>query len=665
MTIASLVNRVTYSGTGSSGPYTASFRVFALADILVTRRAASGLETTLSHGKDYAVQGVSNSAFSVTLTTALAVGEKLTIRRAPLLTQPTSIQNQSAYVAKTHEDEFDRLAMQLQSVQDGVDRSIGVPETYDPSSVSLRVRPEPGKALVWQSATELGNSALDAGATAVPGAGRTVGSISAYLLNNSVFNVKDYGATGDGLTNDTVAVRKAIAAANASVGREGGFKSQVGAILYIPRGTYRLTEQLTPYPGVSMVGEGLWNTVLLFALPSTKHAIVWDGAMAGYPAYQGHGWGGTMRDIKVTTVDFSDVNASCDTMVRIIGMIDFSLCRVMLAQSRGRLLHLENVISVTLDHVSLQQCKGDAGLWIGSAGSISTTVRGFGVYVSQCERGPNVDVGGLSIDFFGLISESAGAKGTQAGSYGVRIRSGRCALYSPYFEDNADHDVYVGSDVVAGVTSVIIDNPTIMSGPNKVALKGGVYLDKVSYASIRGGDYSAVSRPLQMTVNCAQVDASYYPRVGKPPLLTSGAHWRTKADLNYTTGPDRSELPQTLTKDVIAPGRTATLTIPLLPASSAFLSVYARVQFLASGDRQALVKIDAAHHSDGFVDGGAIVTVLRANNGGNFLVSPGDFVTTFTPTSVRITYTSSNPATNNAIQFWADGVGIGGDISIA
>src|SRR4051812_1120976 len=115
MTLSTLVNRVSYPGAGSAGPYPFAFRVLAAADLRVTKRAAGGTETTLVLDTDYTVAGVLDAAGSVTLTTALATGETLVIRRAPALTQPTSIQNQGTYFPKTHEDEFDRLVMQLLS----------------------------------------------------------------------------------------------------------------------------------------------------------------------------------------------------------------------------------------------------------------------------------------------------------------------------------------------------------------------------------------------------------------------------------------------------------------------------------------------------------------------------------------------------------------------
>lgn len=87
----------------------------------------------------------------------------------------------------------------------------------------------------------------------VPGEGRTVTSPTTYMYNNRVFNVKDFGAFGDGVTNDTTAIQNTINAAVA-VG---------GATIFVPKGTYKVTTQLTLATG-RVIGEGFGLTDIQF-----------------------------------------------------------------------------------------------------------------------------------------------------------------------------------------------------------------------------------------------------------------------------------------------------------------------------------------------------------------------------------------------------------------
>lgn len=120
MTLSTLTSRVSYPGAGSVGPFAFPFRILDSDDLLVTRTSGAGVETTLVEGVDYTVAGVGAASGSVTLTVALAVNELLVLRRAPALVQPISIRNQGAYFPATIEDQFDRVAMQLQWLQDQI-----------------------------------------------------------------------------------------------------------------------------------------------------------------------------------------------------------------------------------------------------------------------------------------------------------------------------------------------------------------------------------------------------------------------------------------------------------------------------------------------------------------------------------------------------------------
>lgn len=80
----------------------------------------------------------------------------------------------------------------------------------------------------------------------IPGESRTVPDLPTYTLNNRVFNVKDYGAKGDGVTDDTAAFNAAITAVTAAG----------GGTIYVPYGTYVISTGLVIPSGVIMAGVG-------------------------------------------------------------------------------------------------------------------------------------------------------------------------------------------------------------------------------------------------------------------------------------------------------------------------------------------------------------------------------------------------------------------------
>jgi hypothetical protein len=66
------------------------------------------------------------------------------------------------------------------------------------------------------------------------------------------YNVRDYGAAGDGKTDDTAAIMEAISAAAPS-------SEPTGDTVYFPSGKYLVTSTLTVPAGLTLLGSG-WNT---------------------------------------------------------------------------------------------------------------------------------------------------------------------------------------------------------------------------------------------------------------------------------------------------------------------------------------------------------------------------------------------------------------------
>jgi len=76
--------------------------------------------------------------------------------------------------------------------------------------------------------------------------------VSYSMIDGAVYNVLDYGAVGNGSTDDTVAIQAAIDAANAAG----------GGTVYFPAGTYKLTDTVNLKANVKLQGAGRRVTYL-------------------------------------------------------------------------------------------------------------------------------------------------------------------------------------------------------------------------------------------------------------------------------------------------------------------------------------------------------------------------------------------------------------------
>ena len=122
--------------------------------------------------------------------------------------------------------------------------------------------------------------------------------VSYSMITGAVINVRDYGAVGDGVTDDTVAVQNAIDAA--SVIYPDTPTNKVNAV-YFPKGTYYVTSTLNitstrvigtlDRDGVKLFGCATWGSMILGA-PGKDYAII---DCSGSQQF-------TMQDLQVTGV---------------------------------------------------------------------------------------------------------------------------------------------------------------------------------------------------------------------------------------------------------------------------------------------------------------------------------------------------------------------------
>lgn len=135
MTVSSQTRKAgPYSGTGSTGPFTFSFKVFEASDVLVVKvNNSTNVETTLTLTTDYTVSlnadQNANPGGTITLVSALASGYNMVISSQVPYLQETDLTNQGGFYPEVITDALDMLTIEMQQLKLGVDRSAKLPIT--------------------------------------------------------------------------------------------------------------------------------------------------------------------------------------------------------------------------------------------------------------------------------------------------------------------------------------------------------------------------------------------------------------------------------------------------------------------------------------------------------------------------------------------------------
>jgi len=136
MTISSNIRKAgLFVGNGTASNFAFTFKVFQASDLEVVRlNVSTTIETILVINSDYTVSlnadQNSNPGGSITLTAgALASGFNLVITSDIENLQPTDIVNQGGFYPDVLEDALDRATIQIQQLQEAVDRSAKLPIT--------------------------------------------------------------------------------------------------------------------------------------------------------------------------------------------------------------------------------------------------------------------------------------------------------------------------------------------------------------------------------------------------------------------------------------------------------------------------------------------------------------------------------------------------------
>lgn len=268
MTLGTTLSAITVEGNGVTTTFTYPFLIPAASDAVITYTDANSNATVLTPSQ-YFITGAGNETggtitYPLSGGTPIGAGTSLTIARILPLIQPVSVSNQGP-TFDAIEGGLDNLEMQIQQVNDLASRAI----TINPADIALPI-PLPiaavraNKILAFDSAGQ--PTVLDAinqSSNTVTATGGITAASLAQRFGHILNVIDDFGATGNGVTDDTAAIAAALA---------------TGYNIYFPAGTYLTTSAVTiSGVGQQMIGAGRGNTTININSATASGIVIANG----------------------------------------------------------------------------------------------------------------------------------------------------------------------------------------------------------------------------------------------------------------------------------------------------------------------------------------------------------------------------------------------------
>lgn len=286
MLVDNNVYKNVYKGNGSTTSFPISFPFLDNAHIQVLR-SPDGVNEEVVPASEYTITGAGiEKGGTCTFKVAPPTGVTIAVMRNVPITQLYAYRELDNFPAESHEDALAKLTMIDQQQQELLDRSVKLPATdpRSPEEYAQELLGAKDEAEYWAEYAEKQAERT----VQVPSETKVLasGSNTPRTLADrfaDVVNVKDFGAKGDGVTDDYNAFYNAYA----YLGQHGG-----GAI-YAPRGQYVLGQALffdrnahPDWDAVSIEGAGMEHTTLLCRASNYGIAIINPETVEGRVTYQ-------------------------------------------------------------------------------------------------------------------------------------------------------------------------------------------------------------------------------------------------------------------------------------------------------------------------------------------------------------------------------------------
>jgi hypothetical protein len=164
LTVSTTTSRADYNGNGTTTAFAVPFYFLDQTHLTVLRtQISTGVITTLALTTNYTVTGAGNPAGgTVTCLVAPTADQKLSILRNVPFTQLNTYVPNDPFPAASHERALDQLTMEVQQLDEAIDRALSLPANTAAGSVSATLpTPEANKFIGWNS-TANGLQNLDA-----------------------------------------------------------------------------------------------------------------------------------------------------------------------------------------------------------------------------------------------------------------------------------------------------------------------------------------------------------------------------------------------------------------------------------------------------------------------------------------------------------------------